>query len=164
MDDTTSWDELGAILGRDTRDMRRWRKKGAPQDFDIDAWRAWIAANVRGAAPEATGVSSDAALPGDCPYDPLVKAGKISYEVAKERESVIGIGLRNDAIKVENQKLRGALVTREDADRGCTLVRDSLTQRYDRSIARALTRLADRLSPDLRADIAKAIDAELDAE
>jgi hypothetical protein len=164
MDNPSTWVDLAAALGRDAKDMRVWRKNGAPNDFNLVAWKAWIAANVRGASAKQPGVADDAALPGECDYDPLVKAGKISYEVAKERESVIGTSLRNEAIRVENQKLRGSLVTKDDADRACALVRDSLNQRFDRSVTRALTRLADQVSAELRAEIVKAINAELDAE
>lgn len=165
MAEAKTWDDLGAILGIDTRAIRRWKKEyGCPQTPDVDAWRQWVTAKGGAPSDPKTPVANDADFPGECAYDPLVKAGKISYEVAKERESVIGISIRNDAAKIETQKARGALVTREESERGAALVRDSLNQKFDRAIARALSALSDRLTPELRGEVVKAIESELDAE
>jgi hypothetical protein len=164
MADAKTWDDLAAILGHDAREFRRWRKdSSAPQTPDVTAWQAWLSSHTRGGAGPATPVATDAALPGECAYDALVQAGKISYEVAKERESVIGISIKNEAAKIDNLKARGELVPKESADRAAALVRDSITQKYERSIARALGRLAN-VSAELRGEIMAALQVELDAE
>lgn len=163
-----TWDDVAVAVGKDVRQVHRWRKNpDAPIEPDPEAWRDWLSARAGLKSAEkaaASGVANDAALPGECDYDDLVRAGKLTYALAKVREQVIAEKIANETKRIEQAKIRGALVTREEADRGCALVRDSLTQRYDRSLARALARLSDQLSPEIRAEIVKALDAELDAE
>lgn len=108
-------------------------------------------------------VSDDAALPGDCDYDDLVKQGKITYALAKVREQVISEKIANETKRVELEKARGSLVPKDSADRAAALVRDSITQKYERSIARALGRLPS-VSAELRAEILTALQVELDVE
>jgi hypothetical protein len=163
-----TWDEVAAAIGTDTRQLLRWRKiPGSPTLPDVAAWLAWqeLRRGAKLADKEARdNVPSDAALPGDCDYDDLVKTGKITYAIAKVREQVISEKIANETKRVELQKARGLLVTKEEAERAGALIRDSLTQRWERAVARAMTRLADQLTTDQRAAVSKAIDAELDAE
>lgn len=108
-------------------------------------------------------VSNDAALPGECDYDDLVKGGKITYALAKIREQVISEKIANETKRVELEKARGSLVGKDDADRGAAMVRDSITQKYERSLARALGRLPN-VSAELRSEILAALQVELDSE
>ncbi len=150
-----SWEDLAAALEVDVRTIQRWRKKrGVPQLPDVVAWREW-----RGKAENAhETVSDDAALPGDCNYDDLVKQGKITYALAKVREQVISEQVANDQRRTELAKLRGSLVTKEDAEKAAALVRDTVSRRYDQAIAVAI----QRLPVEIRADVSRAIETELD--
>jgi hypothetical protein len=162
-----TWDEVSAAIGTDTRQLLRWRKvPGAPTLPDVAAWLAWreLRKGARLAEKEASeAVSTDAALPGECDYDDLVKGGKITYALAKIREQVISEKIANETKRVELDKARGSLVGKDDADRAAALVRDSVTQKYERSLARALGRLPT-VSAELRAEILAALQVELDSE
>ena len=150
-----TWEDLAGVLERDVRTIHRWRKlKGAPLLPEVSAWREWL-----GAQPSSvTNVPSDAALPGDCSYDDLVKKGAITYALAKVREQVISEQVTNEAKRVELEKARGALVTRAEADKAMALVRDETVNRYDRAVARTLA----TLPVELRDAAQKAYEAFLD--
>ncbi len=153
---TMTWEDLAAALAINARTMQRWRKiPDTPELADLAAWRAW-----RGLSDAKGIVASDAALPGDCNYDTLVRGGKITYALAKVREQVIAEQVENDRKRVELDKARGLLVTRDEAEKAAALVRDGVSRRYDQAITRAV----QSLSADIRADVERAIAAALDAD
>lgn len=164
---TPSWDDIAVAIGTDTRQLSRWRKlPDAPRLQDVPIWLEWKARRAGAklaAKADAEGVADDAALPGSCDYDDLVKGGKITYALAKVREQVISEKIANETRRVELDKARGQLVAKDDADRACTLVRDSITQRHDRAIVRALVSIP-AIGAELRDEILTALQNELDAE
>lgn len=168
MPPTTTWDDVAAEIKVDVRTLHRWRKiAGSPESPDVEQWAEWMATRKGAKLADRTSdasVSADADLPGECDYDALVKAGKITYALAKTREQVVEQKLANETRRVELAKARGALVTKEDAERAASLIRDDITNRYERAIARGLAAVADRLSAELRADVSKAISHALDLE
>jgi len=150
-----SWEDLAAALEVHVRTIERWRKKrGAPQLPDVAAWREWRGKPENGHET----VADDAALPGDCNYDDLVKEGKITYALAKIREQVISEQVANDQRRTELAKLRGSLVTKDDAEKAAALVRDAVTRKYDQAIARAI----QSLPVEIRSEVGRAIETELD--
>ncbi len=160
-----TWDEVSAALGTDTRQLLRWRKRpGTPTLPDVALWLEWRAKQADAkAAAKADGktVSDDAALPGECDYDQLVKDGKISYETAKEREQVIGIALQNQARKLETDKVRATLVTRDEAERGIMLARDGILRVIETTIGAVLVKHV-QMPADQRALLINEVMAELE--
>jgi hypothetical protein len=166
---TATWDDVAAALPVDIRTLARYRKRAdAPRIPDVPMWLAWRdethakrqAAQTKTAPPP---LAPDAELPGECDYDALVKAGKISYETAKEREQVIGIAIGNQAKRLENEKARGDMVSKSDAERAAALVRDAVSQKYDRAILRALPSTPG-IDGETRDTVISNLQIELDAE
>jgi hypothetical protein len=151
-----SWEDLAAALEVDVRTIQRWRKKrGVPQLPDVVAWRAWREKDPASTAPDT--VSDDAALPGDCDYDTLVKQGKITYALAKVREQVIAEKVENERKRVELDKARGLLVDAKEAEKAVAEMKRRTARDYDEAIVRAI----QRLPAEIRADVSRAIEAEL---
>lgn len=106
-DGSMSWDELAGVIGKDSRQVSRWRKvDGAPAAPDPDAWREWL--ETRSGSP----VDPDG-LPGVCDYDPAVKLGRIDYTKAHKREQVVEQAIINDIKREELRKIRGDALTKE---------------------------------------------------
>jgi aminopeptidase N len=148
----TTWEELATALEVDVRTVHRWRKRpGTPVSADPVAWVTWRAKN----APDS--VSSDAALPGECDYDDLVRKGSITYALAKVREQVIAEKVENERKRVELDKARGLLVDAKEAEKAVAEMKRRTARDYDEAIVRAI----QRLPAELRADVSRAIEAEL---
>jgi hypothetical protein len=148
-----TWEDVAAALDRDVRTVHRWRKRlGAPQLPEVAPWRAWLSAQD----PQ-TLVSSDAALPGECDYDDLVRKGSITYALAKVREQVIAEKVENERKRVELDKARGLLVDAKEAEKAVAEMKRRTARDYDEAIVRAI----QRLPAEIRADVSRAIEAEL---
>lgn len=132
-----TWDDLAAQLGKDTRQISRWRKiEGAPTEPDPEAWKTWLE-DRNGPPVDPTG------LPGVCDYDQAVGAGRIDYTKAHKREQVVEQAIINDLKREELRKLRGDLIPRDEVEKKV------------RTITAAALEVLNEL-PDLAANAAEA--------
>lgn len=111
-----TWDALAARLGKDTRQISRWRKiPGAPEAPDYEAWTEWL--NDRSAPPvDPTG------LPGVCEYDAAVKAGRIDYSKAHKREQVVEQAIVNAIKREELKKIKADTLSKDDVEKKIRIV------------------------------------------
>jgi hypothetical protein len=173
-DDTiTQWNQRGLVVGKRgaysvALTYLRARHAGLEPAMPRDPALQSI---ILAADPTAGGDGDDALtdeegrpilLPGNCPYDPIVRKKAISYAGAYERERVIGQGIVNERQRIEVDKTRGELLTAEEAANAAAEVRDRFMRSSVALPSRVEARLREgkvELSHSQRAALVAAIEA-----